>query len=117
MQSNLDLQIAQARVREARAQYGIAVGKFAADGGRFRFLRAQRKSQNQPRAWFRSDLPSGMPFENNVYQAGFDASWEIDVFGGTRRAVESAKAQVAASEFGRARRAGHLARRSRAQLR
>ncbi|MBU6410721.1 MAG: TolC family protein, partial [Verrucomicrobia bacterium] len=28
VQSNLDLQIAQARVREARAQYGIAVANF-----------------------------------------------------------------------------------------
>jgi len=40
-------------------------------------------------------------FENNVYQAGFDASWEIDVFGGKRRAKEAAGAQVSASEFGR----------------
>jgi NodT family efflux transporter outer membrane factor (OMF) lipoprotein len=44
-------------------------------------------------------LPSSA-YENNVYQAGFDASWEIDVFGGTRRATESAKAQVAAAQFG-----------------
>src|SRR5208282_549753 len=43
----------------------------------------------------------GIPFENNVYQAGFDASWEIDVFGGNRRAVEAGKAEVAAAEFGR----------------
>ena len=42
-----------------------------------------------------------MPFDNNVYQAGFDASWEIDVFGGNRRAVEAGKAEVAAAEFGR----------------
>jgi NodT family efflux transporter outer membrane factor (OMF) lipoprotein len=46
-------------------------------------------------------LPPGIPFENNVYQAGFDASWEIDVFGGKRRGTEAAKAEVAASEFGR----------------
>jgi NodT family efflux transporter outer membrane factor (OMF) lipoprotein len=45
-------------------------------------------------------LPGNIPFENNVYQAGFDASWEIDVFGGTRRATEAAKAVVAASVFG-----------------
>lgn len=29
--------------------------------------------------------------ETNFYQAGFDAGWEIDVFGGTRRAVEAAQ--------------------------
>jgi outer membrane protein TolC len=26
----------------------------------------------------------------NLFDAGFDASWEIDIFGGTRRAIESA---------------------------
>jgi NodT family efflux transporter outer membrane factor (OMF) lipoprotein len=46
-------------------------------------------------------LPPGVSFENNVYQAGFDASWEIDVFGGKRRATEAAKAEVSAAEFGR----------------
>ena len=27
----------------------------------------------------------------NLYQAGFDAGWEIDIFGGTRRAIEAAQ--------------------------
>jgi multidrug efflux system outer membrane protein len=34
----------------------------------------------------------------NLYQAGFDASWEIDLFGGQRRAVEAAGAEVQAVE-------------------
>ncbi len=33
-----------------------------------------------------------------IYQAGFDASWEIDVFGGTRRAVEAADAGIGSAE-------------------
>jgi outer membrane protein, multidrug efflux system len=33
----------------------------------------------------------------DLYQAGFDASWEIDVFGGQRRAVEAANADTAAA--------------------
>ncbi len=32
----------------------------------------------------------------NLFDAGFDATWEIDLFGGTRRAVEGARAQAAA---------------------
>ena len=32
----------------------------------------------------------------DVYQVGFDAEWEIDVFGGTRRSVEASKADAAA---------------------
>ncbi|MFA5866110.1 MAG: efflux transporter outer membrane subunit [Phycisphaerae bacterium] len=37
------------------------------------------------------------PRDQNTFQAGFDASWELDVFGGTRRAVEAADDTLAAS--------------------
>ena len=44
----------------------------------------------------------GLPgVTTNLYQAGFDASWEIDVFGGTRRAIEAADAELAAAAEGR----------------
>jgi NodT family efflux transporter outer membrane factor (OMF) lipoprotein len=36
-----------------------------------------------------------------LYQAGFDASWEIDVFGGKRRQVEAATAEVEAADESR----------------
>ena len=98
-QSNLDLKIAQARVREARAEYGVAVGNLWPTVDASGSYARQRQSKNQP-VLSSLPMPPGVPFENNVYQAGFDASWEIDVFGGKRRAVESAKAQVAAAEFG-----------------
>lgn len=98
-QSNLDLRIAQARVREARAQYGIAVGNLwpTVDGGSS--YSRTRVSKHLPVLNY-LPVPSGTPYENNFYQAGFDASWEIDVFGGQRRATESAQAQEAAAEFG-----------------
>jgi NodT family efflux transporter outer membrane factor (OMF) lipoprotein len=100
-QSNLDLKIAQARVREARAEYGIAVGNLLPSVDASGSYARQRESQSQPLVGPGDRLPPGIPFENNFYQSGFDASWEIDVFGGKRRAVESAKAQVAAAEFGK----------------
>jgi outer membrane protein, multidrug efflux system len=97
--SNLDLRIATARVREARAQYGIASADlWPTVDGSSSYAR-QRQSQNQP--VIGSFPVSPDVFENNIYQAGFDASWEIDVFGGKRRAKEAAGAQVSASEFGR----------------
>ncbi|HRK34484.1 MAG TPA: efflux transporter outer membrane subunit, partial [Candidatus Hydrogenedentes bacterium] len=37
----------------------------------------------------------------DVYQIGFDASWELDVFGGNRRALEAASADIDAAEEGR----------------
>jgi NodT family efflux transporter outer membrane factor (OMF) lipoprotein len=100
VRSNLDLRIAQARVREARAQYGIASADlWPTLDGSSSYAR-QRQSEHQPLLGS-FPLPPGVPFENNVYQAGFDASWEIDVFGGKRRAKEAAGAQVSASDFGR----------------
>jgi NodT family efflux transporter outer membrane factor (OMF) lipoprotein len=43
----------------------------------------------------------GLPgVTTNLYQAGFDAVWEIDVFGGTRRAIEAADAEAAAAQEG-----------------
>jgi len=100
IQSNLDLKIASARVREARAQYRVTSADFWPTVGTSGSYERQRQSKNQPLLGAFS-LPASVPFENNVYQAGFDASWEIDVFGGTRRAAQSAKAEVAAVEFGR----------------
>src|SRR5580698_1241170 len=43
----------------------------------------------------------GLPgVTTNLYQAGFDAVWEMDIFGGVRRAVEAADAQAAAAQEG-----------------
>ncbi len=38
--------------------------------------------------------------EINAYNLGFDAGWEIDLFGGTRRKVEAASARAEAAEAG-----------------
>jgi len=98
--SNLDLRIAQARVREARAHYRMTAADFwPTIDGSGSYAR-QRESKNQPLVGPGDHLPQGVPFENSFYQSGFDASWEIDVFGGTRRATEAARAQVAAAQFG-----------------
>jgi len=98
--ANLDLKVAEARVREARAQYGAV----KADRGPTLDLAASAdrtlESRNQPLIGA-LPLPPGVPFANNVYQAGFDASWEIDVFGGTHREVEAAGAQLSAMDYSR----------------
>jgi multidrug efflux system outer membrane protein len=90
-QSNLDLRVAEARLRQARAVRGGSAADllptFDATGSAAR----ARQSQNQP--FFGAlALPPNFPFEYSVYQAGFDASWELDLFGGKRRALEAATA-------------------------
>ena len=94
--SNLDLRIAQARVREARAHYRMTAADFwpTIDGaGGYSRVRVPEHLPVLDAMRFPS-------YEDDVHIAGFDASWEIDVFGGTRRATESARAQVAAAQFG-----------------
>lgn len=41
---------------------------------------------------------SGGRDEINAYNLGFDAAWEIDLFGGTRRKIEAASARAEAAE-------------------
>lgn len=98
--SNPDLRIAQARVREARAQYGVALAALAPSADTSGADGRQQASHHQP-VIGSVPLPPSTPFDNQVYQAGVDASWEIDVFGGRRREAEAARAEVGASEFDR----------------
>jgi NodT family efflux transporter outer membrane factor (OMF) lipoprotein len=99
---NLDLKIAAARIREARAARGIAAsaGRPRVDGGGA-YSRSQRSEAVPPfEAAAGDDSPFG-PREQDAFEAGFDASWEIDVFGGVRRDREAALAQVQATEEAR----------------
>lgn len=101
---NLDLQLAQARIRAARAariaaaaplwpslagsasatrSHGVPGASGASGGGA---SGAGRGGAGQPPV-----------VTQNLFEAGLDASWEIDIFGGTRRAVESAGDELAAT--------------------
>ncbi len=102
VEGNLELKIAAARVREARAARGIAASAGlpqVAVGAAY--ARTQRSQAVPP---FKSTPGINAPFgerEQNVFEAGFDASWEIDVFGGVKRDKEAALADVQAAEEGR----------------
>ena len=97
--SNLDLKIAAARVREARAAGGIAAsGALPRVGAQAGLSRTSRSEAVPP---FRSESGSASPFgprEQSFHEAGFDASWELDVFGGVRRSREAAVAETEAAE-------------------
>lgn len=85
---NLDLKLAAARIREARAARGIAASAGLPQVGA---NAAYARTHNSPLR----------PGDRSVFEAGFDASWEIDVFGGVRRDKEAALADVQAAEEGR----------------
>ena len=84
---NLDLKDAVARVVEARALRGIE------DTGRFPTLDGSGSVTRS-----RSSENSGTGTTRNFYSAGFDAGWELDIFGGVRRAIEAAQANLEATQ-------------------
>ena len=87
VQSNLDVKVAEARVRQARA----------AVQGAQSFLWPTLGSSGSAQ---RSRAPGFQGNRGNIsvlYQAGFDASWELDIFGGVRRNIEAAEADLAAA--------------------
>ena len=84
---SLDLHKARARLREARARLAVA------GAGRYPNVEATGSASRSE-----SSVGPGVAGGNaaaitgNQFSVGFDASWELDVFGGVRRSVEAAEA-------------------------
>ena len=98
--SNLDLRIAEARIREARATRAVtASGEWPTldVSASYSRNRASANAIGSPTQGAVAAPRSGANLEQNFYQTGFDASWEIDVFGGVRRSVEAADATIEAT--------------------
>jgi NodT family efflux transporter outer membrane factor (OMF) lipoprotein len=87
--ANPNLEIAFEQIIEARARRGVAYSRLFPDA-------AATADYSRTRASESLLFPPG---ENpsNFFSVGFDSGWEVDVFGGGRRAVESAQASVEAS--------------------
>lgn len=85
---NLDLREADANLRAARAQRDAAAGHELPELSASASVTEQQLSAN-------GELPvNQIPHFNrrfSLYDVGFDASWEIDSWGGTRRTVEAAQ--------------------------
>jgi len=86
--SNLDIKKAEARIREARAAVVISRSDFFPQVVTEAAYTRTRASDN---ARSSSDGSGSSRSPPNLYEAGFDATWEIDIFGGTRRGVEAAQ--------------------------
>lgn len=88
LEGSLDLREAAARVREARALRG----RTAADLGPSVDVSGSADYDRYSENGFGNFGDPGD--ETDLYQVGFDATWELDVFGGVRRAVEAADADI-----------------------
>lgn len=94
---NLDLQTAQARIRQARAARDGAVAKTGPS-----VQTTATFSRQQSRGAVLEDNtvdpvssnPQAQSVLTDLYQTGFDAHWELDFFGGVRRGIEAGEADL-----------------------
>ena len=111
-EKNPDLLVARARVREARARRGLAgaelfptVNAAGSAQGSATTIVPESDSTNSSgdlsTVILQESLNEDPPAyrQATLYEAGLDAAWELDVFGGGRRSVEAAEADL---EAGRA---------------
>ncbi len=92
LRGNLDVEVARARIRGARAaKLGASldfVPTVTAVGG---YTRQRLAGATFP-------IGNGTFPDQDIWDAGFDASWELDVFGRIRRGVQARGALVGAAE-------------------
>ena len=107
---NLDLQAAALRIEEARAQRGSAAAQGRPSVSGMGLGGRQRASENG----FTSALSGGAAQQgsssaaaaapspySDLFQVGFDATWELDLWGKARRGVEAADANIVSAEQAR----------------
>ena len=92
VQGNQDFKKAKARVREARARRGVSQADL------FPTLNATGSgAYSRGSANLSSDRGALEISARESYSVGLDAGWEVDAFGGVRRSVEAATADLQAS--------------------
>jgi NodT family efflux transporter outer membrane factor (OMF) lipoprotein len=90
-QQNLPLQISGIRILQARAQLGVVVGNL--------YPQLQRGRGAADYSSISENAPNSLGADDSFWQynAGFDAAWELDVWGKYRRAIESGVANLETS--------------------
>jgi len=100
LKANLDLFVAEARIREARASQILAeAGAWPVlnSSGAYTRNHASQNAVGSPTQGAIAAPRSGANLDQDFYKSAFDSSWEVDIFGGTRRRVEAAQATVDAA--------------------
>ncbi len=110
---NLDVRTAELRIEAARAQTRSAEAARWPSGSAMGLAGRSRSSPNGPLGALggggassggdasQQDQQQQPSLVTNLYQVGFDASWELDLWGGVRRSVEAANADRESAEFAR----------------
>src|SRR5450830_107864 len=89
LEANPNLSIAKARLQQSRAALNLEQANAMPSGGASALAANVR-------------LPAltsgGSSTKANLYTLGFDATWEIDIFGGHKRSIQAASANAEAAE-------------------
>jgi NodT family efflux transporter outer membrane factor (OMF) lipoprotein len=97
--ANPNVAIAQARLRQARASLRSERANAAPSGNASAIaLHAKVPGVNLGSSDSDSSDSGSDSQSLNFYNLGFDASWEVDLWGGKRRGVEAARAQLDAAQ-------------------
>ena len=102
-ESNLDVKTATTRLFESRAQRGVAAAAaFPTINGSASYQREQLSNNGlvSLSSAFNNGVPIRVP-PISVWQVGFDASWELDIWGHVQRQIEAAQADVVAAKYQR----------------
>jgi NodT family efflux transporter outer membrane factor (OMF) lipoprotein len=94
---NLDLAAAEARLRQERAMAKLAGANLLPAGQASAQAAGQRQSLQSPFGALAKNFP-GYYRDQTLYDLGAGASWEIDLFGGDRRAAQAAYADYQAAK-------------------
>lgn len=95
--TNLDLKQAASRIRQARAARRVAgagIGPTVDASGDYRRSRSPGAGNDNINGISGDSFGGGV---SDQYQVGFDAGWEIDIFGGVRRGMEASDADILAA--------------------
>ncbi len=100
--NNLDLQKALANLRQSRAELSIATADFFPQlDATAKISRDRLSADSEALSAFQTGIipqiksifhTGSFPLSYTDYNFGIDASWEIDIFGHTRRSVEASRA-------------------------
>jgi outer membrane protein, multidrug efflux system len=106
LQQNLDIEMAAARIREARALERVAGAGASPQVAAEASVTRQRISENAipvpPGSGGGGGAGFALPGEEfTTWRAGFDASWELDLFGRNRREREAAAARTGGAVWNR----------------